>query len=181
MKPKKLRQRTLINKQSDVAVVLVGIISQYSNFYITKPQKKTSITRSLFRIHKIDFGQDDIIDVLEFVRRRETELIAEEVRKGLNEFTAKRRMQESKRWEIVHLLMDIGHRFGWDVETTREENCGFSGDTYLVQNVRGKRIEIDKITQIADNIRTYVYQKLGGDKEVIIERGELEKFVNVLE
>ncbi|BFU24781.1 hypothetical protein EHI8A_002900 [Entamoeba histolytica HM-1:IMSS-B] len=175
-KPTKLKQCRMMNSQCDVEAILIAILNQYVNLTIAKPQRKTTVTKQFIKIVKIDFCSGDEVEVQTFIRKREDELITSLTKQGVSQQTAKRRMQEAKRWELLHLLMDLVTEYGYTVYAENEQNCGFDGEVTI--SYRNKLLySIKDINRKAPSIRDYIMNKVNTQMVSLITRDELKNFL----
>ena len=169
------RLREIVNLQSFLQSVLLGILSQYCTITIGKPQRKSTVTFQFIKVRYLEFGHDKI-EVQKFIKQRAKEIINNHSMEGITEKTAKRRCQSSKRREVVYLLIDLLQEYHYHVSMENEETEGISGNVSIY---RDKDLLYSK-NEICDKgleINKYIFEKLGNNKQQVIAQAELVRFL----
>ena len=128
---KKVRQKMLKNKQSDLQATLIAILSQFVSFDMRKSNKIAHKTHPFLRIKRINRGKDNI-DVMNYMRERSSSIKEYLVdTEGVKTSVAVHRLEQVKRKEVIHLLEDILIEFGGIVLIEKEETSGISGQIII--------------------------------------------------
>ncbi|EKE41211.1 hypothetical protein ENUP19_0085G0088 [Entamoeba nuttalli] len=147
------------NYQCAVEGILIALIAQHCTIEINKPSKKCLVTQQFIKVIKINFSQGDSINVSIFINNRCNERKEHEIKMNSDVRTATRRIQNYKRIETIHLLIDILREYGY---------------LFKSKYVEGKKgvLKLENVTAI------YYNNKLLLNIKTIFERGI--KIINYL-
>ncbi|EKE42359.1 hypothetical protein ENUP19_0163G0012 [Entamoeba nuttalli] len=173
----KRRRYRLTNNLCDAYAFLLALLSKSCSIKVSKPRHKTMITHEFIKISEIVFGNGDGIDVSAFVKLREEELVNDFVKKGLQEQRAKRRMQDQRRLECFHLVIDILSEKNIFVSCEIEENAGIDGKINIFQDQQ-LVYSNESIKKYGPFVTDYIQNKLGTMKTVLFNVGELYRLLN---
>ena len=122
MKPKRNDEKKTsidsINYQCIAQSILIGLLSKHSEIELTKPNKKCLVTQQFIKINSIKFSEDDVIKMNDFIENRCHERKNYEIHSLENdERTATRRIQNYKRIETIHVLIDLLREFQYQFKS----------------------------------------------------------------
>ena len=101
------------NRQVYEQALLIGLLNKYCNMMFRKT-RHGNVCDDFLRTDRISFNNDeDEINVSSFLRQRAMEIYQNDLKEGVNEKTAKRRMQVNRRIEAIHLCIDILSTYGY--------------------------------------------------------------------
>ncbi|KAL7711577.1 TATA-binding protein-associated phosphoprotein [Entamoeba marina] len=128
----KSKQIDMMNLQSNLQAVLIGLLSKFCIINVGRPHRKSVLTQQFIKIKSLQFTNDDEIDIPTFIQRRSEEKILNEFVNGnTSKKTAKRRVQPTKRLELMKLLQDLLSEFDITVYTEEEDANGYQGKVYI--------------------------------------------------
>ncbi|KAL7721564.1 TATA-binding protein-associated phosphoprotein [Entamoeba marina] len=128
----KAKQIEMMNLQSNVQAVLIGLLSKYCTINVGRPHRKSVLTQQFIKIKTLEFGKDDLIDVPTYIQKRSVDKAKFEFGKGnTTQKTAKRRIQPTRRLELMRLLQDILFLYDFHVFADEEDIDGYGGDVFI--------------------------------------------------
>ncbi|ELP88339.1 hypothetical protein EIN_227520 [Entamoeba invadens IP1] len=129
------KQIEAMNFQSDLQAIFIAILSKYTTISIGRPHRMSHMTKQFLKIKEIEFNRFDSINVLQFIQTRSKEQAQHEFATGnTSKKTAKRRIQPTKRREVMRLLQDFISELGFLVVVENETVEGYEGKVTIYQN-----------------------------------------------
>ena len=169
------------NRQVYEQALLIGLLNKYTNLMFRKT-RCGDVCDGFLRIDKLSLENGDEIDVSSFLRRRASEIYENDRKEGINEKTAKRRMQKNRRAECIHLYIDILSEFGYKFDIYEPKGKYGSRKLDYIKSMyyQNKRINIDenKLKELNDLLNTKVKNELFGI--VTINDRDIQELINVL-
>ena len=177
--PQRRRKIEESNTQSDIEIMLIALINQFSSIVIGKSQKQTIRVHQFFKIKRILFttnvsasSEFDCIDVQKYVKERRMLFLVNNINDINDARKARRTAQLKKKYDVIHLLEDILLSYGYIVEIECEKSEGVEGKIRIFKD--GKLIENElSIKRKASSIHDMISSKLGTNSEVLINTAEL--------
>ena len=102
------------NKQSIQQLMLLALLNRHCTI-VLKKTRKSVLTAQFVGIERIEFNDDDMINVSEFLTRRVKEQYDFDISHGVDKKTAIRRMQTNRRIETMRLLVDLLVELGYTI------------------------------------------------------------------
>ncbi|EKE37296.1 hypothetical protein ENUP19_0057G0008 [Entamoeba nuttalli] len=165
--------RTVRNQQVYQQGILLALLNQYFDIEIRKPLKKAHSFEQLIRIHRLIIGSESI-DVEKFCDHRCKEKFQKDLCKGINEKTAKRRLENIRIVEMVFLLMDILMEFGYLFDTSCTKGKKGTVKYERIQNIfyNGKKIyDYNHFISIGKSVNSYLLLSLSNQDSFYWKRG----------
>ncbi|ELP94649.1 hypothetical protein EIN_498590 [Entamoeba invadens IP1] len=169
--------RTLRNFQTLQQCLCICLLSEMADITIKQPAKKSVVTQQYMRIKSIDFGDGEVLVLTEFLKRRCVEQKNDDIARGVPCKTATRRLQNNKKIELLHLLIDLlVVRCGYEFESKYTEGkIGTNKQESIKKVIRDDKviIEGEKLLDAAEQINQIITRRLQvTHKELVIKRGD---------
>ncbi|ELP93014.1 hypothetical protein EIN_052090 [Entamoeba invadens IP1] len=163
------KTRKAVSFQADLQNVLIMLLSKHADIYIGKTSKKAKLTTQFHKIKSIKIN-DEVLDVVKFIKKRCDALTAIMCDEGVKIETVKRRMQPAKRMEAFHLLEDFVAEFGYIVINAKDESDGIVGDAKIISAETGKVLyETTEIKELGTKASRYISSIVSLENEVLIK------------
>ncbi|KAL7713709.1 TATA-binding protein-associated phosphoprotein [Entamoeba marina] len=162
----------------------IALLSQYATITIKQPAKKSTVTQQYMRIKSIDFGNGDVINLNEFLKKRCTEQKEDDIHSGVSIKTATRRYQNNKKIELLHLLVDLLDLKGYVFESRYTEGKpGTNKQESIKKVIKRNRVIVNsnELIEKSEAINTLLAKKLElAKKELVIpkSRGDLYRLAS---
>ncbi|ELP85756.1 hypothetical protein EIN_281170 [Entamoeba invadens IP1] len=154
--------------------VLMFLLSQTTSFVVSLSSYSSTKSSHFVTIKELTYFGDDIftINLRELVNERASQNFDDLCKEKVSKKTAERRVVYGKPSDSIHFLEDLLYIIGIDCfcqigdkvgNTTRLE-IGFQNGTVW---------SAGDVERVGESVNEYIYSKLNGKKEVLIERIEL--------
>ncbi|ELP87375.1 hypothetical protein EIN_096320 [Entamoeba invadens IP1] len=163
--------------------LFIALLNRTEDIILLPPNGKTLVALPFIPVKQVIFNEDDEINVVELIDRRLEERKDDDIRKGISEETAERRVKKCRIPATVILLGDIllerGVRF--ETKQTRGKNDAMIVE-YVDKIIVGSRvIEKMEIMKRGESINKYLITCFkGGLRSYVLRKGE-EKLRRLLE
>ncbi|ELP86924.1 hypothetical protein EIN_315030 [Entamoeba invadens IP1] len=168
----KERQNDAMNFQADLQSLLIALLTKHCKITIGRPHRLSRMTKQFIKIKELEFNRFDTINVLQYIQTLSKEKTQYEFMSGnTTKKTAKRRIQPTKRREVVRLLMDILLEFGYVVIAENETVDGYEGNVWIYSN--GICIyDTEQIKMCGSIVNTYLASQLQVKTSVVLTTAE---------
>ncbi|ELP93087.1 hypothetical protein EIN_053220 [Entamoeba invadens IP1] len=169
--------------QSLVRAVCIVLLNQYGNVEVKRKSKKGSVALPFLRIGRLQFSENDCLNVKDFVKKRVQIQWNLDIENQMNETTALCRKKKNAIGEsinfVVDLLGELGFRFKAKVSSGR--NNTMKVDRVLEIEKQGLVLTKQRIIDIGLCVCDFIVKKTGEEKFVVFPKNDLilQKFMEV--
>ena len=134
------------NYQAQQESLLIMLLNKYATISLSIPSVESN-ELNFFRIKSITFEEGNTIDVCTFLNKRCTAIYEQDIQRGTDIKTAKRRKQTNRRIEVLNLMADLLTFQGYFFDT--KESTG-KRDKKKMSNI----VNVFKDSEFLMNIET---------------------------
>ena len=156
-------------------IVMIALLTEKASITIEKPNKSSKKSVTTPKIIEITFEDKEPFDIIEFSQSRCIEMCRDEIKNGVSQSKALRRLEKNKKVYIQTLLIDMIKEIGFTVKSSLSRKSNKSLQTERIESIEKENelhLNKENIIEIGQKVNDYFLSEIKKTRKVVIPQND---------